>query len=455
MNASLLAITPAPASTPKTPSPAGAAPEDSSSPFASFLSASINPDEEQRIDAEPPEQDSSTSTPLEMFMAAGQPVLPGADSSVVNSGQLTAEKNWTAILTQLSPDELTQFKTMVASNVPFTPDSKPTTTAPGNQQATPLTSVETLLSQQLQAILAGDSQAATAIRSSYQSAPAETLNGLSSPHIQSADIAVIASILPAQPAMPEGTGDRTKTTETGASIRQTLEGQYLNAKLDGSTDKNNAGNQRQEAGQQENSAGQANTANNTANITASLGNNDQTAHSFATVLGTQAGTQTPGTATAATAASLSPGAPIAAEEVITTLIERFSINPRLQTSKISLNLNPAELGALKIDILVKGDSIKAHIAVNSRQIQETIEKNMPKLRAILEQQGFNIEDFQVSMESTTSDSNHFFQQQFSSRQDAAPQASLTAADDASFDLSLSSAEELLSASMDTGINLSI
>jgi hypothetical protein len=58
------------------------------------------------------------------------------------------------------------------------------------------------------------------------------------------------------------------------------------------------------------------------------------------------------------------------------------------------------------------------------------------------------------MESTTSDSNHFFQQQFSSRQDSGPQTTL-ARDDASFDLSLGSAEELLSTSMDAGINLNI
>jgi len=58
------------------------------------------------------------------------------------------------------------------------------------------------------------------------------------------------------------------------------------------------------------------------------------------------------------------------------------------------------------------------------------------------------------MESTTSDSNHFFQQQFSSRQDSASQPTL-ALDETAFDLSLSSAEELLSASMGAGINLSI
>jgi len=460
MNASLLAVTPAPASTQKTPSQSAGATDEASSPFASFLSASINPDEKNRIEAEPLEPDSSASNSLEMFMVAEQPSLSFAASPALNSGQLAAGKNITTTLTTIndalppipfSSDELTQFQTMPASTGQTIESLVPKTT--GKQPASPLNSAETLLTQQLQTILAGDSQAAPAIRSSYHSAPAETLNGLSSPHIQSADSAVIASILPAQTAMQEGAGDhRTKTTETGESIRQNVEGQYLSAKLDGPADKNNAGNQRQESGQQENSAGQPNTANVV--VTASLGNNDQTGHSFATALGAQASAPTLGAAPAANASSLSPRAPIAAEEVINNLIERFSINPRLQTSKISLNLNPAELGALKIDILVKGDSIKAHIAVNSQQIQEIIEKNMPRLRAILEQQGFNIEDFQVSMESTTSDSNHFFQQQFSSRQDAAPQTTL-AADDASFDLSLSSAEEFLSASLDAGINLSI
>jgi flagellar hook-length control protein FliK len=184
-------------------------------------------------------------------------------------------------------------------------------------------------------------------------------------------------------------------------------------------------------------------------------NNEAMSQFIATGPGAPTAATTPGHVAAAQPATFAPGVHVPAEELIHHLVERFSINPRLQTSKISLNLHPAELGALKIDILVKGDSIKAHIAAGNQQILDTIEKNMPKLRTILEQQGFTVEDFKVTLESSNSSSNDFFQQQFSSRQDSSPKATPVSSL-SSFELSLNSAEELLIApSMDSGINLSI
>ena len=373
--------------------------------------------------------------------------------------------------TELTTDDLKQFQAMLAANsknaIGLTTDdlkqfqAMPTVSGQnvtglkpeaGKNQTTPtLNKTEALVNQQLQAILSGKSQDTLNIDTSHQSAPINSLNSLSSPYLKSADSAPNASLSPIHMAMSEDTIAGVKETDTGKVVRQNVTEQFLHAKFDGLIDKNNTKNQQQDNGRQESSQNQQNTA--TATLTSSLNTNEQTGQFNLAAIGA------PTAATTANApvthpAALSSSVPVPAEELISHLVDRFSTNPRLQTSKISLNLNPAELGALKIEIQVKGDSIKAHIVAGSQQIQDTIEKNMPKLRSILEQQGFTIEDFQVTLESTNPDGNNFFQQQFASRQDSRPHTPLAGSED-SFNLSLNSAEALLNAPKDSGVNLSI
>jgi len=250
----------------------------------------------------------------------------------------------------------------------------------------------------------------------------------------------------------DGVVDPKIQPDTIESLRENMEKHSPDTRIEAPPEKHGAGNQQQGTGQQENNGQQQNTLNTPTAISNST--SDPTSQFIVTGLGTQTAATTPGHTSAAQPATLPPGATIPADEIINHLVDRFSVNPRLQTSKVSLNLNPAELGAIKIDIMVKGDSIKAHIAAGSQKIQETIERHMPKLKAVLEQQGFTIEDFQVTQESSTTDSNDFFQQQFSSRQDTAPQAA-PVLDRSAFELSLHSAEALLGGSMDSGINLNI
>ena len=308
-----------------------------------------------------------------------------------------------------------------------------------------------LLTQQIESILNGDPRNTIAVQTTAQPAPNDSLIGLTSPYLQSAAEFTAMSKPPATKTSVDVDGKL--TTDAGKSLRDNMGERSLDTKIEGISDPRSSGKQQQETGQQDNNANQQNTF--TIPLPLSHSNSDPASQFIVTGLGTQTAVTTPGQTSGAQPTSLPPGTQVPAEELINHLVERFSINPRLQTSKISLNLNPAELGALKIDILVKGDSIKAHIAAGNQQIQETIEKNMPKLRTILEQQGFTVEDFKVTLESSNSSSNDFFQQQFSSRQDSSPEATPVSSM-SSFELSLNSAEELLIApSMDSGINLSI
>ncbi len=151
-----------------------------------------------------------------------------------------------------------------------------------------------------------------------------------------------------------------------------------------------------------------------------------------------------------------PPSPVPEKELVANIIQRFNNNPRLQTSKITMQLNPAELGALKIDLLVKNDSISANIVAQSRQVLDTLEKNMPRLRAVLEEQGFSIDSFNVSMDGADNKQEEFLQQQFSPGQEEFTSGELSYIENNSFDALLHTEEETLDFdNNDTGVNLTV
>ena len=104
------------------------------------------------------------------------------------------------------------------------------------------------------------------------------------------------------------------------------------------------------------------------------------------------------------------------DDVIQQLLQRFTLNPRLETSKMSLKLHPAELGELKIDVVVKQETLKATIFAQTQQAHDIIDKNLPRLKAILQEQGLTVDELFVSFESDSIENfdkqnNNLFQQQ--------------------------------------------
>jgi flagellar hook-length control protein FliK len=96
------------------------------------------------------------------------------------------------------------------------------------------------------------------------------------------------------------------------------------------------------------------------------------------------------------------------QQVMQQVIERFQLNKRPLETQINIRLQPAELGALKIDLTVSEGSIRASVVAQNQQVQEIIERNLARLRSILEGQGFTIDSLVVTSESETIDEfNHF------------------------------------------------
>ena len=91
------------------------------------------------------------------------------------------------------------------------------------------------------------------------------------------------------------------------------------------------------------------------------------------------------------------------QEIIKQIVDRFSLHSRQQTSRLSLQLHPAELGTLKIDLIVKGDVLKANIYTQTQQAGEIIDRNLTRLREILQDQGITVEELAVSLKSDSKD----------------------------------------------------
>ncbi|BHH83373.1 flagellar hook-length control protein FliK [Desulforhopalus sp. 52FAK] len=108
---------------------------------------------------------------------------------------------------------------------------------------------------------------------------------------------------------------------------------------------------------------------------------------------------------------LPSGTMVQDQDVIQQLVERFRINQRQLDSKIQLKLHPVELGKMEIDLTVKEGSIRANVVAQSQHVQQILERNLSKLKTVLEQQGFNVEDITVTRESDMVGSFDLFDQQ--------------------------------------------
>lgn len=105
------------------------------------------------------------------------------------------------------------------------------------------------------------------------------------------------------------------------------------------------------------------------------------------------------------------------EEVIRHIAERFHIMRRDSDTRVNLQLHPAELGELRIDLSVKNGTVRANVVAATQIAQDIIEKNLPRLRSLLEQQGFSIDKIFVSNSSpAVNDFNLFDRQHYDDRE---------------------------------------
>jgi flagellar hook-length control protein FliK len=277
--------------------------------------------------------------------------------------------------------------------------------APGSE-AQPLTGGEqksanhrdTMLGQ-LQHIITNSSETGrVAINASQQSSANSEASASSSLSTVAQFIGLNSSVIKPFGTTTEKPGDQL------SGLRQNIHQQYYEAKL-GQLFGQNAGAEehqaQNEAGRQTASLAAATTPASMATVADSGTTFHQTiltGQEPAPLLATETGRAIP-----------LPGATqVHDQQVMQQVIERFQLNKRPLETHINIRLHPAELGALKIDLTVSEGSIRASVVVQNQQVQEIIERNLARLRSILEGQGFTIDSLVVTSESETVDEfNHF------------------------------------------------
>lgn len=66
-----------------------------------------------------------------------------------------------------------------------------------------------------------------------------------------------------------------------------------------------------------------------------------------------------------------------------------------------LKLNPPQLGAIEVRVVVQQDQVNLHFVSPHAQVREAIEESLPRLREILQGNGFNLVDVDVSQQDST------------------------------------------------------
>jgi flagellar hook-length control protein FliK len=91
--------------------------------------------------------------------------------------------------------------------------------------------------------------------------------------------------------------------------------------------------------------------------------------------------------------------PILEHEIIEQVAQKLSVQKLNLNGKesVTLELEPKELGALKIEISVHKGSITAEILTQHPIVKEILEKNLYLLHDGLKQSGFNIDQFSVNV----------------------------------------------------------
>jgi flagellar hook-length control protein FliK len=194
-----------------------------------------------------------------------------------------------------------------------------------------------------------------------------------------------------------GTVPRSNDNQT-THLRQDSKGQYLQAKIGANSQANSgsANNPNQQGTQQDVSG---NSSSQSVTQTTGLTATTETTQSYSQVSQGVLDTPVAKATTVTHPAAPFPGSAVSDDAIVQQVANRFNMQVRNQETQINIRLQPAELGELKIDLTYREGAIRANVFAQSQRVQEILEKNMPKLRELLQGQGIQVEDIQISAKS--------------------------------------------------------
>jgi flagellar hook-length control protein FliK len=96
---------------------------------------------------------------------------------------------------------------------------------------------------------------------------------------------------------------------------------------------------------------------------------------------------------------LASGEFLSENQIVDQVLERISVDRVGNQSRIVVKMNPEELGEVKLALTMEKDQLRAQLLTQNHQVQEILEKHLPKLHEALSQQGVKLEDIQVGVDS--------------------------------------------------------
>jgi len=119
---------------------------------------------------------------------------------------------------------------------------------------------------------------------------------------------------------------------------------------------------------------------------------------------------------------LPSGLQLAETQVVDQVITHLAGSADGESGRIRLRLYPAELGSIRLDLLVEGDRVRAHLQAQSQQVQEVLDRHLPLLRDALQQQGLKIDEFRVDVQTNQDQASQDFAWQQSQQRERSSQS---------------------------------
>lgn len=95
---------------------------------------------------------------------------------------------------------------------------------------------------------------------------------------------------------------------------------------------------------------------------------------------------------------LASGGYLTENQVVNQVLDGLSFEKNGDQSRIVIKMNPEELGEVKLSLTIEKDQLRAQLLTQNQQVQEILEKHLPKLHEALGKQGLKLEDIQVGVD---------------------------------------------------------
>ena len=104
-----------------------------------------------------------------------------------------------------------------------------------------------------------------------------------------------------------------------------------------------------------------------------------------------------------------------ANQIMDQIVEYMKLNIKTETQEMEMQLHPASLGTVHVQIAAKDGAITAQFAAQNETVKAVLETQMIQLKEQFEEQGIKVEAVEVTV------ANHAYGEQFGGERDAADQ----------------------------------